>query len=441
MNKIKNLPYYVTLISLFLPLIATHFNIDVHRILLVITFFIFFIWLLNSNYKLRAFKYSIPFLIIFISLMIIDIIIGRGLRTFSHGHTFVYIIIFFHIYFLKQNEISAKMLFDQSDMIFKIIIFFLLIESTFLVTGNFNFLQELFPATGRSSVVEGFRSYHNRFAEYYNLGFPGLNSLITGNQVASNLALLSMVWFAPLYKHIHRNISRNIWFILSTLLLLFSPTMSAVGLLLIAMFILFFILSISNIRKLHVIIPMIIIIFLVGSWSIKFIILPLFTLLPGDHIGTPGAEILGIDWYWVGLTSPITNYLSMPLMDMLFGAQSVDYASRYFFNEIGIIRFAMIVGLPLITTVAVLVSITFIKSISLTKLINERKNILLNQLPEYQLYLFLSQVNILIVILWLCSTLHYLIIFRLGVVQLIAFQFTISAFSLYKSIKTIKTQN
>jgi len=371
--------------------------------------------------------------------MIIDIIIGRELRTFSHSHTFVYIIIFFHIYFLKQNDISAKMLFDQSDMIFKIIIFFLLIESIFLVTGNFNFLQELFPL-GRTSVVEGFRSCHNRFAVYYNLGFPGLNSLITGNQVASNLAILSMVWFAPVYEHIPRNISRNIWFILSTLLFLFSPTMTSFGLILIAMFLLFFILSISisNIRKLHVIIPVIIIIILVGSWSFKFIFLPLFTYMQGD--ATQGLNISGIDWYVEGLTSPIKNYLSMPLMDMLFGAQSTDL-SRFIFNEVGIIRFAMIVGLPLITTVAVLVSITFIKSISLTKLINERKIILLNQLSEYQLYLFLSQVNILIVILWLCSTFHYLVIFRLGVVQLIAFQFTVSAFSLYKSIKTIKTQN
>ena len=186
--------------------------------------------------------------------MIIDKIIGRGLRTFSYGHTFIYIIIFFHIFFLQQNKISAKMLFDQSNMIFKVIIFFLLIESIFLVTGNFNFLQELFPSTGRTSVVEGFRSYHNRFAEYYGLGFPGLNSLITGNQVASNLALFSMVWFAPVYEHIPRNILRNIWFILSMLLLLFSPSISAVGLLLIAIL---FMIPISNIGKLHVIIPMI----------------------------------------------------------------------------------------------------------------------------------------------------------------------------------------
>ena len=92
----------------------------------------------------------------------------------------------------------------------------------------------------------------------------------------------------------------------------------------------------------------------------------------------------------------------------------------------------MIIGLPLITIVAVLVSITLFKSISLTKLINEQKIIPLNQLSECQLYLFLSQVNILIVILWLCSTYHYLIIFRLGAVQLIAFQFTVSAFSIYK---------
>ena len=403
-------------------MIASYFGIDIHRILLVIIFSIFFIWLIKSNYGLRLYKYLIPFLIFFIFLIIIDIILGRGLRTFSYCHTFIYIIIFFNIFFLQQNKISAKMLFNQSNTIFKVIIIFMLIESIILITGNFNFLQNIFSETG-TSVVQGFRSYHNRFAQYYNLDFPGLNSLITGNQIASTLAVLSIIWFAPVYKFAPKKRSRNIWFIFSVILLIFSPTMTAVVLLLIAMIFLFFIIPISNKKIIKMIIPTLFTFFLVGNWSFKFIFLPLYTL---------SFETSGLLFYLAAFIFPIKNYLSLPLMNILFGAQSLEFAHRYFFNEIGIIRLAMIIGLPLIIIIAVLISITFLKFISLYG--NKKLQLLKNSplLFDYRLYSFLALVNILIVFLWIISTFHYLIIFRLGVVQLIAFQFSICIFSIYK---------
>jgi len=427
---IHKFPYYTVLISLSLPFFASHFNIELHRILLVFVSFIFVCWIIKKGDIIVVNKYILFFYFIFTLLVIIDMIIGRGLRTFSMSHSLIYIFIFFHIYILNNHKISAKILFNQSDIIFKIIIIFLLIESLFLVTGNFNYLQKLFPVTG-SSIVEGFRAYHNRFSDFYRLGFPGLNSLITGNQVASNLALFSMVWFAPIYKFPPRKNSRIIWFILSALLLLFSPTMSAIGLLLIAMFFLIFILSVSNIRKLNIFLPVIFVIILVGSWSIKFIFLPVISsqLIEG---------IDGFIWYKVGLLSPFQNYFSMTVKDMILGAQSEDYASRFFFNEIGTLRVAMNIGLPLIILVSISSIISLIKSIRIASTDNLKKVNFSPQFHEYQTYVFLAQVNILIVLLWLFSTFHYLIIFRLGAVQLIAFQFTVSVFSIYQSNKILK---
>ena len=88
----------------------------------------------------------------------------------------------------------------------------MLIEAIIIVSGNQEFLLKIFPRTGRTSLVEGFRGLNNRFSEFYKLGFMSLNSLISGTQIAGNLLLISMVWFAPIYKYRPKGNKYIFWF-------------------------------------------------------------------------------------------------------------------------------------------------------------------------------------------------------------------------------------
>jgi len=437
---IQNFPYYITLVALFLPIIAANLDIDLHRVLLLFTSSIFVSWLLLGDKIIKVKRSMLFFYLIFVLLVIGDQIFGRGLRNFSYGHALIYVFIYFHIFMYNSDKISANLLFQYIDKLFKIIMFFMFVESIVIISGNGEFLMKLFPSTGRTSVVEGFKSYQNRFADYYKLGYQNLNSLISGTQVAANLLLTSMVWFAPIYKYRPKGNKYIFWFISSTLLFLFSPNMTSAIVFILVMIILMFILPVSNLRKIQYMIPIILGLFLVASWAVKFIFLPFYSM----KVFAPWHPLYGlvvpqIDWYWYGsVVHPINEYFSLPLMTILFGSQSYDYGFRVA-DEVGLIRLASTIGLPLIIMVSIATLITLSKSISLTKLTNEQKNKLNTHLLEYQSYVFLAQVNILIVITWLLTTIHYLVIFRLGTVTLIAFHFSVSYYSIFCAKKLIKS--
>ena len=424
MVAIKNFPYYVTLFSLFLPFIVSQFHIEMHRFLLVGVLFIYVSRGLLKGKLLTNNKYLNASLVFFVTLIIIDLILGRGLRTFSYSHTYLYIFIFCNIFLFEEKNIDARMLINQSNIIFKVLIVSLVIEFLFLITGNFNLLQMIYPETGMS-IVEGFRSYHNRFSSYFNLGIEGFNSLITGNQIANTIALLSIIWFAPFYIYKPKQ-NRYFWFAISFFLFLVSPTITGTGLFLFSIFLFFTILKNSSINSYNKIIAILFPLLILGSFSYKFIFLP---LLDSAFMSA---------WYIYGFIYPIQNYFNLDLFYFVMGHSSESYADNFYSNEIGIIRLAMKIGIPLIITVGISVLIALIKSNVLFSKEYMSRVFFTKNFEEYKNYSFLAQTNIVIVIMWLLSTFHYLTIFRLGAVQLIAFQFSVSVFALYKSNKIIK---
>jgi len=319
------------------------------------------------------------------------------------------------------------MLISQSNIIFQVLIICLVIESLFLFTGNFNLLQMIYPETGMS-IVEGFRSYHNRFASYFNLDIEGLNSLITGNQIANTIALLSMIWFAPFYIFKPRQ-NRYLWFVISFVLFLISPTITGTGLFLFSIFIFFTFLKNSSINSFKKIIPILFSLIIIGYFSYEFIFLP---LIDNSFMSA---------WYIYGFIYPIQNYFNLDLFYLIMGHTSESFADNFYSNEIGIIRLAMKIGMPLIVVVAMSIIITLFKSNLMFSKENISSLFFSKNFEEYKNYSFLAQTNILIVIIWVLSTFHYLTIFRLGAVQLIAFQFAVSVFSLYKSNQIINSAN
>ena len=139
-----NLPYQITLISIFLPLIASFFWVELHRIILVITVFLFIVLFIQGKGKIIFSKPLLSFLIIILMFFIYDIIFGRGLFYFSHSHSFIYIFIFFHCYMYDECRFDENTIINQISKIYSIIIIFMIIELLFHISGNSNILFNLF---------------------------------------------------------------------------------------------------------------------------------------------------------------------------------------------------------------------------------------------------------------------------------------------------------
>ena len=123
----------------------------------------------------------------------------------------------------------------------------------------------------------------------------------------------------------------------------------------------------------------------------------------------------------------------MDLIDIIYGHNSINYAARFYSNEIGLIRVAMVIGLPLIILTFTSFFFIFKNSNNLFSKTKIKKVLNESEFNAYTSYAYLSQVSITLVIIWFISTFHYLTVFRLGSVQIISFLLSISIFSLSKS--------
>ena len=182
---------------------------------------------------------------------------------------------------------------------------------------------------------------------------------------------------------------------------------------------LFTILKNVKVKKINNFLPIVLAFIFLSLLSYRFIFLPLF-------------EPSMLFYYVYIFVTPILNYISMDFIDIIYGHNSINYAARFYSNEIGLIRIAMIIGLPLIiltfaSFVYIFKNLTIFFEKKIKKVINEP------EFDTYSGYAYLSQVSITLVIIWFISTFHYLTIFRLGSVQIISFLLSVSIFSLGKS--------
>tara|TARA_Y100001980_G_C14548846_1_gene330340 strand:+ start:1265 stop:2557 length:1293 start_codon:yes stop_codon:yes gene_type:complete len=416
--KIQNLPFYITLSSLFLPLFVVQTGLDAHRLLLVFVYFVYMSWTTVKGILFKSNKILFYYLIFFIFLFSLDIVNGRGLRNFSYSHIFLYTFVFLNIFYFLHKMIKPEMLYSQINTIFKIILVALVIELLFLISGNFDLLQKIYPDVG-ASTVQGFRSYHNRFATFFNLNFDGLNSLITGNQIANTLAVLSMIWFSPFYENKPFK-NKPIWFFISVILFFVSPNMTGAVLVVCYLVLLFTILNNVKVKKINNFLPIFLALIFLSLLSYRFIFLPLF-------------DPSMLFYYIYIFVTPVLNYISMDLIDIIYGHNSINYAARFYSNEIGLIRVAMVIGLPLIILTFTSFFFIFKNSNNLFSKTKIKKVLNESEFNAYTSYAYLSQVSITLVIIWFISTFHYLTVFRLGSVQIISFLLSISIFSLSKS--------
>ena len=197
---ISKFPYQITLISISLPLISSLLWIEFHRIILLITIGMFSIYFMQSNKKM-IFSKTIFFYIIFLFFLIVyDQIFSRGLFYFSYSHIIIYVFIFYHCFLFDKKINFETVIIRQISFIYLLIITFMVLELFFHLTGNAHILIETFSEGPYESTIHFYVEYHNRFSELVGLNIGALNSMILGNQIASQLMICAMIWFFPLYN-------------------------------------------------------------------------------------------------------------------------------------------------------------------------------------------------------------------------------------------------
>jgi len=428
---ISKLPYQITLISLFLPLIASLLWIEFHRIILLITIGMFSIYFMQSNKKM-IFSKTIFFYIIFLFFLIVyDQIFSRGLFYFSYSHIIIYVFIFYHCFLFDEKINFGTVIIRQISFIYLLIITFMVLELFFHLTGNAHILIETFSEGPYESTIHFYVEYHNRFSELVGLNIGALNSMILGNQIASQLMICAMIWFFPLYNIPgSSSVAKKspLWFFLAFLLFIISPTMTANVLFIISISIYIFILPISKINNIKSKIIFTLFLSLVTIMGLKYLF-PIFYDGSIKVINNLNQETTTLGYYIYGFSYPFFVFIEMPFWDQIFGRVNHGWA------EFGYIKLLIGNGaLWVFSLTFAIISIVY----SAFKLLKNNMSSFIT-LSEKK-WIWIAQVNAFICIIYFLSLIHYITIFRLGVLQLFSFHIAITMYAIkkYKIFQKLK---
>ena len=442
--RLFNFPYYIVLISIFLPLLSVFLWIEMHRIILVCCVYLFLILLLSKKEKLIFSKSSLVLLALFSLLFLYDQAIGRGLFYFSNSHLVIYTFIFYNCFLISEKSIDDDIkLINQTNKIYYLILTFMFLELGVQISGS-NILYSLFSRGGDfESIIQVYREYHNRFAAAVGLKITALNSLVLGNQIAGQLNLYAMIWFLPFYYKINRELlraNRKIWFSIALFLFIISPTMTSSILLIITLLLFLFYLRISKLNSLKSRLISSITILMFSGFLLKFLF-PLFfnnelsdstkTFFSPEGYAFSGA----LSYYIFGMLYPLFYYFDLSFFDKIFGAMNPESL----WAELGFLKLLITNGALWLLLFFAPIILIIRSSFKLSKNLSFKINSISKREKLLKKWIWLAQVNALICFVNVLSLIHYIVIFKLGAIQLFAFHLSVTLFAIRK-VKLLKNE-
>ena len=253
MIKTNKIPYGVSIFAVCLPWIAAFFDKKLITYLpLFFALFFYLIYLLKNNFSQAriSFKFLSILSVVLISAswqLINKIGIGSG------GTIIIIVLsyIFYQFFTYNDQSISVKNLFRQLVKIYLIQIIFIYFELFFRLAGGTGIIVSL---VGSAENVMIYKMYNKAVFLRY-LGFSdmtGLGGMLLGSQSASQVALFSVILFAPFYNsNLLYKINRKsfIWFVISIVAFFFCITMTSSILMVIFTILLFFFIPNSKLKK------------------------------------------------------------------------------------------------------------------------------------------------------------------------------------------------
>jgi len=445
--QIRNIPFFLVLVSCLVPLIGAFLNVNVFRtqfILSAIALSLVFVqtrklYVINNAWMIFA-ACTLLFLVAF------QIVTGRGYIIIATGGLVLILAFVYCSLFLNGTGCDVEEIIDNTSFVYKFLTIGITIEAIVILFG---FQSQLALIIGKSYIS------HNS-AELFNyLGFQvtGLNSILLANQIAGMLSLFSTIWFLGIAKvATNNNIVKNsrYWAALSILNYIFASNGLSTLLLVIAIGIYALIVEKQH-RKLY---AFAMCLFLFGLYLLvdrgmllgkifnyQFAITQADKLIFSKYTAIGESDSLpGLEYYRVSFFSPLIYWNSEGIIDKVFGLLGQEFLAERsaMASECGIC-----VGLVTTGLVWIIVFCGAVLGICLPGL----KAI--DDCSEFLPWLVLRQVNSVITILWGLSSIHYTYAFtNSGGVALFAMHLAIAAYShnrlvklKFKSISLESSQN
>jgi hypothetical protein len=414
MVKIYSIPFYVTLFSFVYAFLLEVFDYRGLGSIIDIIIIIFFgiIFLKNKLYLSKHFIYlSLPILIIFTIIVILNYFDGRQLSSGS-GFVGLPVITLIFIIMLQQDKSNNQVVYLSRAiaLLYATHVIYILFESLLLESLGYQLLKTI-------------------IINYRPIG--GANGIMVGPQVASQMLVLSMFYFLPIFRFNMFNskyISSGKLFMIS--LLLWPFCMTGTSVLMLVTMLTFIILTVQNnisnnkvIRYRLILVVLLVISFFTGVLeNIVFY-----------RIDTAERLI----YYLEQFLSPLKVYLSSSIEEQIIGIDPskreglarTPWSGDFGLGAILIVSGAIIFFTSLIAYLLIIARTFFV-------VFKYRNNFSRELIP----WLTLAFSGAIGMIGWLVSLAHYTVATEVGGKQFVAFIIASTVVSLLK-ITSIKNRN
>ena len=398
--KIHNIPFYLTMVALFL-LIATH--------LLSFNFFFYFqivtlIITIPFIMPLKRYPENLLFFVVFwLMITLFHFIFKHNTFVFGIMQSFFYGICFYTILKYNTNKIEPRELLTNIYKIYGVLLITLIAEFIMNVIGKESLLLDLFsnPNAGKS---------YQYLTSKITIQIPGfsirsLNTVFLGPQSASILTLVCLIIYNPFDKLLYTNL--RIKFLISVVLYLVCYTMTSNLILFIVITYLILFSKYSNLNKV----------------GVKAVTIPLITLNFSAIfiVMFYGFQESQGQWlYILKWTQPLHDMLDLSVKEFLLGIPSDVSTSKYTWShEFGLIQMIYIYGIAPVIFFLSLAIFIFIQ-------LNKYKSFALIQtLSTYRDLYRSTRLSVIVIIVFIFSLIHYASIFSGGFYQLMGFHIAI----------------
>tara|TARA_Y100000739_G_C20609700_1_gene467798 strand:- start:1387 stop:2697 length:1311 start_codon:yes stop_codon:yes gene_type:complete len=416
--NISNIPFIFVFASLFFPIISAYTQSLFISYLIDISIFLIFIYFLIfvKNFNLKR-NYIILILSPILFHTLFMSMLGKTIANKSIIGLLILTYIFFIFLIKGDPNNQAKNIFKQIQYIYIFLIGGLLLEALLRITGFGDML--FYPISTLNATNQSIKLYkfYNAAYLFQYLGFKdmtGLNSILLGSQIASQIIANGIIIFSPIYLKAKEKLisDKNFLFFASLIFYPFVATLTSNLILVLIFFVVLFILPNSKLNNY---------LSQIKTFLITIISFPFLSSLILFRISSQS----DFTSYYKTFIAPVDEFLKLDLFSKLFGVgltelQYVDTSGDF---GLGI----LIINIGLLPVSFLLISFLFLFKKTIFNI-----NLAKNQSIQNNPWVYLASVNILCATSWVISLVHYTPAIELGGRQIFAFHLAIAWLSLYR---------
>jgi len=318
--------------------------------------FLISIIVLNKKTQLSKFFFYIMALLfaVFFSVGIYTYFITGSFFSGS-GLLGITVITFVFIVMLESNKSNNQVfyLINQIAILYTIHVVYILFETIILETSGTNVFIKTFIQTHRILVGQPIRSL-------LDIGGSGSNGIMVGAQVASQMLVLSMIFFIPIFKFKQTNkyLSNGWMFLLSLILWPFCMTGTSVLMFLLTVFIIALIVPKYMLNKQGVMMKKL--------FTVLILILGISGYL-WDMLLYRIKDQETLNIYLYRFLDPLVLFLKIPLEKQLFGANYITYIHQQYAGDFAFAVLVVVSGLVLSIFVCIIFIAIILRTIYMVR--------------------------------------------------------------------------